>query len=83
MSRLSSYLYLNDDTVSPNHAIMKVSHDGGIEILDQLSDSGTMIQKYNAEEEVELLGEKMSVSHGDIIRFGQLRFHVCVLAREG
>lgn len=74
-----SYMLINDDSVSPNHAILRISAGGEIQILDQLSESGTKIQRFGSEEDEELSGEKSSLEHGDCITFGKRRFHVCIL----
>lgn len=76
-----NYLLINDETVSPLHAIMRVSQGGEIQILDQLSEFGTIIRRFGSDEEVELSGEKSTLEHGDVVRFGNRSFHVCVIAR--
>lgn len=76
----SNCLVIKDDTVSPMHAIMRVSGSGEIQVLDQLSEFGTKIQRFGATEEEQLSGDKGSVEHGDIIKFGNRKFHVCIIA---
>ncbi len=76
-----NYILVSDSTVSPQHAIMRISQNGEIQVLDQLSEFGTRVQRFGSEEEQELSGEKTSLDHGDIIKFGNRKFHVCVIAR--
>lgn len=79
----SNCLLLKDDSVSPMHAIMRISANGEIQVLDQLSEFGTHIQRFGASEEKSLSGDKGNVEHGDVIKFGNRRFHVCVIAKSG
>lgn len=74
-------LLIKDESVSPMHAIMRVSANGEIQVLDQLSEFGTKIQRFGATEENALSGDKGSVEHGDIIKFGNRKFHVCIIAK--
>lgn len=76
----SNCLVIKDDSVSPMHAIMRVSAGGEIQVLDQLSEFGTKIQRFGSSEEEQLSGDKGSVEHGDVIKFGNRKFHVCVIA---
>ena len=76
-----SSLLLQDPTISPNHAIIRVSASGEIQVLDQLSESGTHIKRFGSEEEIELSGDKSFLEHGDIIRFGDRSFHVSIIIR--
>ncbi|MBX7145536.1 MAG: FHA domain-containing protein [Oligoflexia bacterium] len=77
----SNCLLIKDDSVSPMHAIMRVSSTGEIQVLDQLSEFGTKIQRFGSTEEQALSGDKGTVEHGDVIKFGNRRFHVCVIAK--
>ncbi|MBN8548663.1 MAG: FHA domain-containing protein [Deltaproteobacteria bacterium] len=76
----SNCLVVKDDSVSPMHAIMRVSSSGEIQVLDQLSEFGTKIQRFGSTEEEQLSGDKGAVEHGDIIKFGNRKFHVCIIA---
>lgn len=76
-------LIIQDESVSPMHAIMRISASGEIQVLDQLSEFGTKILHAGSKNEEELSGEKSSLSHGDIIAFGEKRFHVCLVSRGG
>ena len=75
------FLIVQDDSVSPMHAILRMSPDGDIQVLDQLSEHGTLIQHTNGEEE-QLSGDKSNIEHGDIVRFGKRKFYVCVVPKR-
>jgi hypothetical protein len=60
-----------------------VSPGGHVQVLDQLSESGTRVRHYGQAEEAFLSGEKSSLSHGDIVFFGDRKFHVLLVAGEG
>lgn len=75
----SNCLVLNHESVSPSHAVMRVAAGGSIQVLDQLSESGTRIRKFDTGEEILLSGEKAVLSHGDIVSFGDRNFHVCLV----
>ena len=76
-----NYLLIEESTVSPLHAIMRITATGEIQILDQLSESGTFIRRFGSEDEIELSGEKSFLEHGDTVRFGERTFHVTVIVR--
>jgi hypothetical protein len=78
----SNYLYLNHETVSPNHAIMKITRHGEIQLLDQLSEYGTQIKRFGSQESIQLSGDKSTLDHGDIVKFGDRAFHVCIISFE-
>ena len=75
-----NYILINDETVSPCHAFLRITQDGEIQLLDQLSEYGTKIKRFGSDEEIELSGEKSTVEHGDLIMFGNRKFHVTLLA---
>lgn len=75
-------LLLQDESVSPMHAILRMSSQGEVQVLDQLSEFGTKIQRADGTTE-ELSGEKGVVSHGDIISFGNRTFNVCLIHQRG
>lgn len=72
-------LVLQDESVSPMHAIMRITLGNSVQVLDQLSESGTRIQRAGSGEEQFLSGEKSTLSHGDVIVFGDRSFHVCLV----
>ena len=75
-----NYLLIKDESVSPMHAILRISQSGEVQVLDQLSEFGTRIRRFGGEEEKELSGDKGTVEHGDILSFGSRKFHVCMIA---
>jgi hypothetical protein len=77
-----SYIHIHDETVSPMHAIMRISSTGEIQLLDQLSEHGTKVKRANGGQVDELSGDKALVYHGDTIFFGKRSFHVCMVSRS-
>lgn len=76
------YLVINDQTISPMHAILRITAAGEVQVLDQLSEYGTKIQRMGSEETEDLSGERSAVSHGDVLYFGKRSFHVCMVVRN-
>jgi hypothetical protein len=76
-------LIVDHDTVSPMHAVMRIADGGAVQVLDQLSEYGTRVVRgegsQDAGEEVLLSGDKASVRNGDILSFGDRKFHVCLV----
>jgi hypothetical protein len=72
-------MYVDDPSVSVGHAILRISTDGDIQVLDQLSEFGTKIRRSGSNTEEELSGDKSSLDHGDVVRFGERKFNVCLL----
>jgi hypothetical protein len=72
-------LCIRDGNVSPMHAIMRVTAGAELQVLDQLSDSGTKVFRLGSDEEEFLSGEKTSLRHGDVVVFGERKYHVCLL----
>lgn len=75
----SNCVVVVDDSISQLHAIVRVTADGKVQILDQLSEVGTGITRVGSEEEEELVGAMALVGHGDKIRFGKRIFYLCLL----
>lgn len=75
-------LLIEDPSVSPMHAILRITPTGEIQILDQLSEFGTRIQRFGSHDEEQLSGDKSSLEHGDTVKFGNRSFHICVVAVE-
>ncbi|MFN8391723.1 MAG: FHA domain-containing protein [Bdellovibrionota bacterium] len=71
------FILIEDETISPLHAIVRATKDGKIQVLDQLSEFGTGITRTGQSEEQEVSGTMVSVDHGDILRLGERRFVVC------
>ena len=73
------FILINDETISPLHAIVRATKDGKIQVLDQLSEHGTGLIRSGEEEEEELTGAMASLDHADTIRFGERKFIVCLI----
>lgn len=73
------YILIKDKTISPLHAIVRVSDKGVVQVLDQLSEYGTGITSVDSSEEEDVAGVMANASNGDIIRFGERSFHVCLI----
>ena len=74
-----NFLYLNDQTVSPMHAILRCSKGSPIQVLDQLSECGTKIVAKEDKSTKELAGDKGSLKQGDTVFFGERSFKVCLV----
>lgn len=77
------YILIRDETVSPLHAIVRATQDGKVQILDQLSEFGTGVQRVGTDAEQEVAGAMVAVDHGDIVRLGKRRFVVCLVPKTG
>jgi hypothetical protein len=75
-------LVIEDSSVSPMHAIIRVLSGEPLYILDQLSEFGTRIQHADTGESESLYGEKGVAKHGDVVLFGEKKFHVCLVSIE-
>jgi FHA domain len=71
-------IILEDENVSSMHAILKVDEDGSVTVLDQLSESGTFINRTDGSE-IKLEGDRARLQHGDILKFGCRSFKVCLI----
>ncbi|NBW39905.1 hypothetical protein EBR25_02770 [bacterium] len=76
-----NFLVLDDESVSPMHAIVRIADFGELQVLDQLSEHGTRIIRGDTGEEESLSGDKSTVRHGDTIFFGKKQFSVCLISR--
>lgn len=74
-------LLINHPTVSPMHAILRVAPNGTVQVLDQLSEHGTIISRAGSSESETLSGEKANLEHGDKIQFGERLFIICIISR--
>lgn len=72
------FILIDDETVSPLHAILRATKDGKIQVLDQLSEYGTGVLRIGSDDEIEVAGGLENVGHGDTIRFGERYFTVCI-----
>jgi hypothetical protein len=75
-------LVIEDVSVSPMHAIMRICSGEPLHILDQLSEFGTRVIHADSGLEESLSGEKGVAKHGDIVLFGDKKFHVCLVSIE-
>lgn len=73
------FIFINDPSVSPMHAVVRVTKEGKVQILDQLSEHGTGVKKVGSDEEVDVAGSMVTVEHGDMVRFGNRNFVVCLV----
>lgn len=73
------YILIDHPTVSPLHAIIRATKEGKVEVLDQLSEYGTGIIRAGEPAEVEVAGSRTQIQHGDVLRFGERRFVVCLI----
>ena len=73
------YMLIEDETVSPLHAILRTTKDHKIQIMDQLSEYGTTIIRAGTNEEIEVAGGLETVENGDILRIGEINFSVVLL----
>lgn len=74
-----NHLILKHSTVSEMHAILKITANARVQILDQLSEFGTKILKAGTDECLELSGDKSELKHGDVVIFGERQFSVCII----
>jgi hypothetical protein len=72
-------LIIAHPSVSSMHAILRISVDGSVLILDQLSEHGTRVRRFGSSDEQVLLGEKGTLEHGDVVIFGECAYHICIL----
>ena len=75
------YVLINDETISPLHAILRATKEGNVQVLDQLSEYGTGILRGGQGEELEVSGGLENLSHGDVVRFGKRKFVVCCIPK--
>ncbi|WKZ56428.1 MAG: FHA domain-containing protein [Bdellovibrionota bacterium] len=78
----TNVLLIDDESVSPMHAIVRIGERGDIQVLDQLSEYGTKIRRAGSSEEEHLSGDKADITHGDVIKFGARSFYVCLVPRD-
>jgi len=71
------FLLIDDESISPLHAIIRATAEGKIQILDQLSEFGTGVFRAGSDQEEEVAGTMAAVTHGDTVRFGKRTFVVC------
>jgi hypothetical protein len=75
------FILINDETISPLHAIIRATGEGKVQVLDQLSEFGTGLFKAGTDTEEEIAGTMAAVNHGDTVRFGKRNFVVCMVPK--
>ncbi len=75
------FILIDDETISPLHAIIRATGEGKMQVLDQLSEFGTGVTRVDSATEEEVAGTMANVSHGDTVRFGKRNFVVCVVPK--
>jgi len=75
----SEYILIEDETISPLHAIVRGTPQGAVQILDQLSEFGTAVIRNGSDAEEEVVASMITVAHGDVVRFGKRYFTVCMI----
>lgn len=75
------FVLIDDESISPLHAIIRATAEGKVQILDQLSEFGTGVIRVGSEEEEEVAGTMAAVSHGDTVRFGKRTFVICLVPK--
>ena len=75
------YILIQDESISPLHAIIRATGEGRIQVLDQLSEFGTAVVRKGSEDEEDSTGTMVNVDHGDTVRFGKRKFTVCLVPR--
>jgi hypothetical protein len=75
------FILIEDETISPLHAIVRATKEGKIQVLDQLSEFGTGVLRVGQSEEQEVSGTMVAVEHGDVLRLGERHFVVCTIPK--
>ena len=72
-----NFLVIDDESISQNHATLRIKSGTDIQLIDQFSEHGTgVIHSGGTEEESLIVG---AIGHADIIRFGHRSFHVSIV----
>lgn len=74
-------LVFEDESISAIHAVIKVSDDGVVQIMDQLSDQGSGVLKIQTGKELDASESAVKVLHGDLVRFGSRYFVYCAIPK--
>jgi len=80
-SQYDGALVIPHRSIAETHAVLKISTDNKIEIIDQLSETGTYVRRADCENEQRLSGSAFALEHGDCLRFGERNFTVCVIPK--
>ena len=74
------FILIEDESVSPMHAVLRVTKEGDVQVMDQLSEHGTGVTPAGGVDEQEV-SSRTSVGHGDCLRFGHRKFVICMVPR--
>lgn len=80
VSATSHTFVIENRSVSPGHATIKVDEAGQVQVLDQFSEHGTTIRRHESGEGLHLSATSAQLFHGDEVSFGSKSFNVCLLA---
>jgi pSer/pThr/pTyr-binding forkhead associated (FHA) protein len=72
-------ILVEDESISPLHAILRGTNEGTVQVLDQLSEFGTGVIRAGSDKEEEVLSSLATLAHGDVVRFGKRHFVVCLI----
>lgn len=75
-------IHIADESVSSSHAVLRMTSEGELHVLDQLSEFGTKVRRCGSGEVLELSGDKSPLLHGDVLQVGNRSFHVCLVVRS-
>jgi hypothetical protein len=75
-------IHIADESVSSSHAVLRMTSEGELHVLDQLSEFGTKVRRCGSGEVVELSGDKSALSHGDVLQVGNRSFYVCLVLKS-
>jgi FHA domain len=74
-------LCIEDPSVSSMHAIIKVSANGEVQVIDQLSEKGSGILRTQTGQELDASEAPVKAQHGDLLRFGNRYFVYCSIPK--
>jgi len=75
-------LVVDHESISTPHAVLVTEVGSGLHIQDLMSDHGLFVKKRGSSE-YEKQEDRVSVSHGDWLRFGEVEFLVSLVAHVG
>jgi hypothetical protein len=74
-------IHIADESVSPSHAVLRMTPEGELQVLDQLSEFGTIVRRSGSDDILQLCGDKSALFNGDVLQVGNRSFHVCLVVR--
>lgn len=75
----SDCILVEDSSISFAHAIIRVDSSESVQVMDQLSSNGSGIVRLGGNYEEPLREAVSNLRQGDVIRFGERRFHLCLV----